>query len=153
MSQQDIENARRGYAILNEAYQAGDADLIRPLLEEQWDPDAVLVPAGVLPESAPARGWDGIVRFMAEQMKAFQPRSMWIEPDEYIDAGDRLIVPYRFGGRARHTELDVEFSFVHVFTMRAGKTTRLDVHLNKGEAFEAAGIAQSPGSGAEKPLK
>jgi ketosteroid isomerase-like protein len=133
VSQQDVENARRGYAILNEAYQADDADLIRPLLEEQWHPDAVLTPAGVLPESAPAQGYDGIVRFMAEQMKAFQPGSMWIEPIEFIDASDRLIVPYRFGGRATHTQLDVEFSFVHVFTIRDGKTTRLDVYLNKDD--------------------
>jgi ketosteroid isomerase-like protein len=148
MSRQDVENARRGYAILNEAYRADDARLIRPLLEEQWRPDAVLVPAGVLPESAPARGWDGIVQFMAEQMTAFQPRSRWIEPDEYIDTGDRLIVPYRFGGRARHTELDVEFAFVHVFTIRAGKTTRLDVHQSKAEAFEAAGVVRPPEPGA-----
>ena len=151
MSQQDVENARRGYAILNEAYRADDAELIRPLLEEQWDPEAALVPAGVLPESEPARGWDGIVRFMAEQMKAFQPRSMWIEPDEYLDAGDTLIVPYRFGGRARHTGLEVEFSFVHVFTLRDGKTTRLDVRLDKDEAFRAAGIRPSAPD-AEKPL-
>ena len=152
MSQQDIENARRGYAIFNEAYQADDPDLIRPLLEELWDPDAVLIPSGVLPESAPARGWDGIVRFMAEQMKAFQPRSMWIEPTEYIDAGDRLIVPLRFGGCAHHTELDVEFSFVHVITFRNGRTARLDVYQSKADAFEASGISQSMGSDAEKPL-
>jgi ketosteroid isomerase-like protein len=80
-------------------------------------------------------GWDGVLAFMANQMPAFEEGSMWIEPLEYIDAGDRLIVPYRFGGRAHHTGIDMEFSFVHVFTQRRGKTVRVDVYETKDEAM------------------
>jgi ketosteroid isomerase-like protein len=143
MSQRDIENARRGYAVLNEAYRSGDVDRFRPILEALWDPEVVFVAAGVLPDSsASAHGWDGVLGFISGQMQAFEEGSMWIEPLEYIDAGDRLVVPYRFGGRARHTGIEVEFSFVHVFTQRRGKTVRVDVYETKEEALEDVGLSE-----------
>ena len=65
-----------------------------------------------------------------------------MEASEFIDRGDYLIVPYRFGGRARHTGLEVEFSFVHLITLRDGKVTRCEVHKTKAEALEAAGLRE-----------
>jgi ketosteroid isomerase-like protein len=141
VAQDNVDLARRGYEALNRAYRSGDVNDFLPWLQEQFDPEVVLAPAGVLPESRPVQGWDGVLRFMAEQMKAFDDRSMWLEPLEYIDGGDALVVPYRFGGRARHTGIDVEFEFVHVFTLRDGKTTRLDVYETRDQALEAAGLA------------
>jgi ketosteroid isomerase-like protein len=67
---------------------------------------------------------------------------MWMEPLEYIDAGDRMVVPYRFGGRARHTGIDVEFAFVHVHTRRRGKTVRVDTYETKEEAFEDLALSE-----------
>ncbi|MDQ6796225.1 MAG: nuclear transport factor 2 family protein [Chloroflexota bacterium] len=142
MSQQDVENVRRGYAALNDAYRSGDVNDFLPILEENWDPEVVYEPAGVLPETHTVRGWEGVLRFMADQMKAFRDGSMWLEPLEYIDAGDRVVVPYRFGGVARHTGIEVEFSFVHVFTMRDGKAVRVDVYETKAKALEVAGFSQ-----------
>jgi ketosteroid isomerase-like protein len=146
MSQMDVENAKRGYAMLNLAYRSGNPDDFRPFLEEYWDPEVVFVPAGVLPESASVHGWDGILQFISVQMQAFEKGSMWMEPLEYIDAGDRLVVPYRFGGHAEHTGIDVEFFFVHVFTQRRGKTVRVDVYRTKEDALEDVGVS-SPEAG------
>jgi ketosteroid isomerase-like protein len=143
MSQQDIENARRGYAALNDAYRSGDLERFRPILEEFWDPDVVFVAAGVLPDSGTTtHGLDGVLGFISGQMQAFEEGSMWMEPLEYIDAGDRLVVPYRFGGRARHTGIDVEFSFVHAFTQRRGKAVRVDVYETKEQALEDLGLSE-----------
>ena len=142
MTERDIENARRGYAAVNDAYRMGDVNRFRPILEELWDPDVLFVAAGVLPDSGThVQGWDGVLRFMANQMQAFEEGSMWMEPLEYIDAGDRLVVPYRFGGRAHHTGIEVEFSFVHVFTQRRGKTVRVDVHETKDQALADVGLS------------
>jgi ketosteroid isomerase-like protein len=143
MAERDIQSARRGYALLNEAYRAGDVEIFRPHLEAEFDPEVVFEPAGVLPETQTAKGIDGLLRFTAEQMKAFADGSMWLEPLEYIDAGDRVVVPYRFGGRARHTELDVEWEFVHVFTQRHGKCVRIDVYTSKAEALADLGLADN----------
>jgi ketosteroid isomerase-like protein len=99
-------------------------------------------PAGVLPDSRarPHRGWDPVLQFIGNQMEAFSEG--WLEPDEFIDLGEYLIVPYRFGGRARHTGLDVEFSFVHLITLRGEKVIRLEVHRTKADALEAAGLRE-----------
>jgi ketosteroid isomerase-like protein len=142
VSQEDIENARRGYAALNDAYRSGDVERFRATLEEFWDPEVVFVPAGVLPESRTVHGLEDMLEFTADQMQAFEQGSMWIEPLEYIQAGDRMVVPYRFGGRARHTGIAVEFSFVHLFTQRRGKTVRVDVYTSKDEAFADVGLSE-----------
>jgi ketosteroid isomerase-like protein len=148
VSQQDIENARAGYSVMNEAYRRGDVDLMRPHLERFCDPALVFEPAGVLPESTGTRhGFDGLLDFMAEQMKAFADGSMWIDPVAVIEAEDWLVIPYRFGGRARYTGLEVEFQFVHVFTQRDGLCVRLEVYPDKTAAFaalEARGWSPAP---------
>ena len=142
MAEEDIENARHAYAALNEAYRTGDPARFLPVLERSWAPDAVFTPAGILPESAPVQGWDGVLGFIAEQMKAFKHGTMWIEPLEYIGGDNVLVVPYRFGGRAAYTGLDVEFAFAHVFFWRAGKVVQAKVFASTAEALAAAGIAR-----------
>ena len=144
MSQEMVETARRGYAHLNRAYRSGDVNDFLPWLKEQFDPGVVFVPAGVLPESRPVKGWDGMLRYTAEQMKAFEDGSMWLEPIEYIDSEDDawLAVLYRFGGTARHTGIAVEFEFVHVFTLRDGMTVRVNVYETREQALEAVGLRE-----------
>jgi len=142
MSRENVDNARRGFAALNEAYRAGDPAIFRPILEELWAPDVVLVPGGVMPDSSPRphRGWDGFLQFIGNQMEVFDEG--WVQADEFIDRGDYLIVSYRFGGRARHTGLPVELSFANLFTLRDGKVTRCEVHKTVAEALEAAGLRE-----------
>jgi ketosteroid isomerase-like protein len=139
MAAPGVEDFRRGYEVINSAYRSGDMGELRSLLEEYWDPDVVLQPAGVLPDSEqrPHRGYDAFLDFIANQAEAFS--EMWIEPDEFIELGDRLVVPYRMGGKARHTGIDVEFAFAHVFTIRDEKVVRLDVYKDKTAALEAVG--------------
>ena len=141
MSEENVENARRSYATLNQAYRAGDPSIFRPILEEYWNQDVVFN-RRVLPDSTrrARKGWDGVLAFIGGQMEAFSEG--WLEATEFIDHGDYLIVPYRFGGRARHTGLPVEFSFVHLITLHNGKVTRLEVHRTKAEALDAAGLSE-----------
>jgi uncharacterized protein len=140
MSQENVEAAKHGYAVLNAAYKSGDVnDLLE--LAEWWDPDIVLTTSGkLLPESGEWRGHQAMLRFTEAQMEAFT--QMWVEPQEFIDADDRLVVPVRFGGQARHTGIEVEFSVVHVFTVRDGRVTRLDTFVSKDEALEAVGLSE-----------
>jgi hypothetical protein len=101
MSQENVENARRSYATLNEAYSQGDPNLFRLILEEMWARDAVFEPAGVLPDSRlrPHQGWDGVLHFIGNQMEAFSEG--WVEADEFIDRGDFLIVPVSVWGMCK----------------------------------------------------
>ena len=51
-------------------------------------------------------------------------------------------MPVRFGGRARHTGIEVEFSYVHVITIQNGRTVRVDVYESKAQALEAVGLRE-----------
>jgi hypothetical protein len=58
MSQENVEAARRGYAILNAAYRSGNVEDLLPLAEETWDRDIILATSGRrLPE---AGEWSGL---------------------------------------------------------------------------------------------
>jgi ketosteroid isomerase-like protein len=140
MSQENVERACRFYAALNDVYRSGDVDDLRPLADELWDPEIILRPSGRLPEVGEWHGHDGVVRFVAGQMEAFT--QMWFEVDEFIDAGDKVVLAGRFGGHARHTGIDVEFRVAHVISMHAGRATRIDIYQSKAEALEAAGLSE-----------
>jgi ketosteroid isomerase-like protein len=137
ISEQNVELARRGYAALNDAFKTGD---FLPAIQEFCDPEIVLRPSGILPESSAMYGHEGMLRFVTLQTEAFEEFS--VEPQEVIDAGDRVVVPIRFGGRARYTGLEVAFEVVHVWTARDGKWTRLDMYVSKAEALEAVGLGE-----------
>jgi ketosteroid isomerase-like protein len=85
-------------------------------------------------------GRSGLLEFIERQMQAFEVGTMWMKPLEYIDVGDRLVVPYRWGGRARHTGIEMEFTFAHVITMRNGRMMRMEAYASKSEALEAVGV-------------
>jgi ketosteroid isomerase-like protein len=140
MSQENVEAAKRGYAMLNDALRAGGPGSLNLLVEERLDPKVVIKPSGVLPESEEVHGHDGALRFLATQMEAF--KAMWFEPQEFIDAGDRVVVRVRLGGSARHTGIAVEFERIHVWTYRGGKVARLDIYASKRQALEAAGLRE-----------
>ena len=155
MSQESVEIVRRMYKqmddagygrieALHEAHESGNFDQFLPLAEEMLHGDVVLRP----PEDSPFpeagqrewRGREGFLRFAAGQTEGFD--AMSLEPEEFIDAGDKVVVPLQFGGRARHTGLEVKFAVVHVVTVRDGKMARLDIYMSKAEALEAAGLSE-----------
>jgi ketosteroid isomerase-like protein len=140
MSQEHVERAKRGYAMLNDALRAGDPGSLDRIVEERLDPKVVIRPAGVLPESEEVHGHGGALRFLATQMEAFT--AMWFEPQEFIDAGDRVVVRVRTSGSARHTGIAVEFERIHVWTYRGGKVARLDIFASKQQALEAVGLRE-----------
>jgi ketosteroid isomerase-like protein len=137
MSQENAERAKQGYVALNDAYRTGD---FLPAIKEFCNPQVVIKPAGVLPEVGEVRGHDEFAAFLRRQAEAFEQLS--IEPQEFIDAGDRVVVPIRLGGRARFTGLPVEFWLVQVLTLRNSKLLSVDVYTDMTEALEAAGLSE-----------
>ena len=139
MSQENVEIVRGGYVTMNGLLGRGE-EIDRSLIAEMWTTDCVLKPSGLLPESAEMKGHEGIERFIRIQMEAFDP--LQIEPLEFVDAGETVVVPIRFGGKARHTGMEVTFEVVHVWTLRDGKFARLDMFVKKGDALEAVGLRE-----------
>jgi ketosteroid isomerase-like protein len=138
MPRENVELVRRTYASLEDIYRSGEIDLTA--VEELWHRDCVLKPSGLLPESGEMHGHEGVTQFVTAQMEAIT--QMWAEPEDFIEVGDRVMVPFRFGGRARTTGIEVEFSLVHVWTVRSGKLARVDMYATKADAREAVGLRE-----------
>ncbi len=142
MSQENVEVARQAVKAINETYRTGDLLPWRRHVERTFDPEVVL-------EAAPTwaftegewSGHEGVVGFVANQMEVLE--DMWLRADDYIDVDDEcLIVAITFGGRARHTGIDVELSPFHVFRLRDGRALRWQVFQDRSEALEAAGLSE-----------
>ena len=62
------------------------------------------------------------------------------EPEEFIDAGDQIVVPFRLSAKGRGTGIKVEQRAIGVWTMRNGKAVSLMTYADKAKALEAAGL-------------
>jgi len=68
-----------------------------------------------------------------------------LSADEFIDAGDSVVVPFSVRARGKGSGAWVERRWAHVWTLRNGRVVRFEVHLDVDRALEAAGIADSSG--------
>ena len=140
MSRENVEIARRAYAAMGVAYNTGD---LLPVIEEFCDAEIVFNNEAIVsgyPEKGEWHGHEGLLQFGAGQTEAFQ--QMWIEPQEFVDAGDSVVIPLRLGGKARHTGIEIGFSVVHAVTFRDGKAVRIDVYAERTEALKAVGLTE-----------
>jgi ketosteroid isomerase-like protein len=142
MSQEKVELIGRVYDVANQTYKTGDLTELNDLLDQAVIEEIVLKPSGRFPAADEWRGHEGMRQFMVDQMEAFEAGTMWAEPQEYIDSGDKLIALGRFGGRARHTGIEVEFEFIHMWKISETTILRLDMFASKDEALEAAGLRE-----------
>ena len=131
MSQENVEAVRRSY----EAYERGDMESALAALDpeiEVYDHD--------IPDSREYRGLEGVLRWQAD-WEASWASWRW-EPEEFIDAGDRVVAVLRVHAIGRGSGIDVERLDGAVFTLRAGKCIRFDYYGSKAQALEAVGLAE-----------
>jgi uncharacterized protein len=137
------EDAKRGYAVISDAVGSGDWGAVRRYVEDRFDPQVVVKPSGILPETEEMHGQDGAVRFLQAQTEAFS--ALRLEPQEFLESGDRLLVTLRISGHARHSGIKIEFDRVHVFSYRCAQVLRMEVYANRAEALEAVGMPAGAG--------
>jgi ketosteroid isomerase-like protein len=63
-------------------------------------------------------------------------------PEEYIDAGDQVVVAVRYSGRGRASGIELEDRSFEVHTVRDGKVARKRDFKTRSEALEAAGLSE-----------
>ena len=137
MSQENVEIVKRTYDGINHAYETGE--YLQPI-EELCHPDVVLRTSGMFPESGEYYGYAGLREFTTNQAEAFEQMS--VQCAEFIDAGDRIVVPVRFGGKARHTGISATFTVAHAWTIRDGKVAAIDMYQQRSEALQAVGLEE-----------
>ena len=86
------------------------------------------------------RGHDGMRELFAAQADVFDP--FRLEPEEFLDAGDQVVVMARAGGIARASGVEVLGRFGHVWTLRGGKIVHFKEFKDPDEALQATGLAE-----------
>jgi ketosteroid isomerase-like protein len=133
MSDENVNLARKGY----EALASGDLDAVLALLDRDV---SVEVHTGRpdLPEML--RGHKGFLDNLLGLTDVFE--DIEIEPEEFIDLGEHLVVPIYTAGHGRASGIKVESRVVHIWTIRDGKATRFRVYGTRQEALEALGLTE-----------
>ena len=135
MPGENVELVRTIYAMLNEAY--ASRAYRREDFAAFYPPDVVLRTSGILPADSECRGYEAVREFTVDHAPAF--RAMFVEPDEYIDAEERVVVPVRFGGESRDTGIETTSYVVHVWSVRSGKVSELVIYRSRDAAVGGIG--------------
>jgi ketosteroid isomerase-like protein len=101
---------------------------------ELFDPEVEIHPPGGPIGGSVQRGYQGVVRNWRDLLATFD--EFLIDPLEFHESGEQVVVIQRNVGRMRGMEVD-EMSSV-LFTLRDHRITRIDVFASREGALEAA---------------
>ena len=132
MSQQNVELVKRTL----KAFEQGGLDASL----RYYDPEVTWQEARDEPEAETYRGHDGLRALAEKWLMPFD--DLRIEPQEFIDAGEAVVMPYRFRARERSSGTDVTAPEMWVFWLRDGKINEVREYRHKAEALEALGLSE-----------
>ena len=132
MSEKDLDAIRCAYADLNRRDVEAWLDA--------FDPNAEMYDLAGGPEAPPRRGHDALREWVEEVDEIWEDGRY--EPEEFIVAGDFVVVAVRVRARRRDTRLRIDVSMFQVFEMRDGRIQRGRAYLDKDEALEAVGLSE-----------
>jgi len=93
------------------------------------------------PEGQPVfRGRDGFDEMTAMLADAW---GKWrIEPERFLDGGDRVVVFARILAEGGASGVPIELETTHVWTVRNGRATSMQAYRDRSQALEAAGLSE-----------
>jgi ketosteroid isomerase-like protein len=84
------------------------------------------------------RGHAGVVRWLEDWSSAWSEFTM--EPEEFIDAGDRVVAVVRMRATGRSSGLVLDRQDAVVQELRDGMIVRLDYYNSRDQALKAVGL-------------
>jgi ketosteroid isomerase-like protein len=133
MSQENVEIVKRSY----EAFNRRDVDGAMELLDPEVELHGTI---GGLEEDLVVRGPDGI-----RQRFEIEDNDIWdehrIEPQEFIDAGDRVVVLQREYQRSKGG-VELVIDTASILDLRGGRIVRMQGYMDRAAALEAAGLSE-----------
>jgi ketosteroid isomerase-like protein len=129
MPQENLELVSR----IHDGWSRGDFSIGRDLMapDFEWHQQAEAVEPGS--HRGPAIG--GAISKIFEVYENFR-----VEPEEYIDAGDKVVVAARVQAVGKGSGLELDQRFAFVWTVRRGRLADLAVFGDRREALDAAGV-------------
>jgi uncharacterized protein len=132
MSQENVEIVRRAFEHFTTTGEP---------LWESMDPEFEVFDHDI-PDAGIYRGREGVLSWLADWSEPWAEFSL--EPQRWIDAGDQVVVVARLTARGRGSGVEVNRRDALVYTVRDGKTTRLDYYNDESEALESIGLREQP---------
>jgi ketosteroid isomerase-like protein len=137
LSQENVEIVRELMALWERARESGEPPPHTDLLAPDFEIDMsrrVFNPAVY-------RGIDGLARLNEEI------RDVWEEfrnvPEQFIDAGDRVVVIVTSHARGRGSGVELETrTYATIWTLRDGQATRVQVGVDPNEALKGVGLEE-----------
>jgi len=133
MSRENVEIVQKASELLERRDWARMTDVIDPDVELHGT-------VGGLEEGKILQGLQQIVEaFDRESEEAWDEHR--IEPLEFVDAGDRVVILHREYQRSKSgVELVIDTASIH--DLRGGRIVRIQGYMNPAEALKAAGLSE-----------
>ena len=131
-SRNNIDIIRRGYGDLNRR------DIEAWL--EAFHTDAEMYDVAGGPQTAARQGHEALREWVQAMDEIWEDGRH--EPEEFIDAGDFVVVVLRVRARRRDGGVPFDLPLLHVFEMRDGRIQRGTAYLDKVEALQAVGLSE-----------
>jgi ketosteroid isomerase-like protein len=135
-----FELIKRSYPIYNDGpgILRGDHD---EFYAELCHPDAELIVPRIYPDmEASYVGVEGLRR-QRRHMEEIWDDLHW-EPERFIESGETILVLLTLSGVAKQSQAPVSAQVAHLWTLEDGRVRRLEVYLDRAEAFAAAGLEE-----------
>jgi uncharacterized protein len=124
--EQDVERLRDAYDAFNE----GGVEAFL----ERLTPDFHVRDRDSSPDRETRYGREGIIQLFDSYMEAFD--ALRLEPEEFIEAGDQIVVSLRQRIRGKGSGAEVEGHIAHAWTLRGPDIYRLRIFGDKDQALE-----------------
>jgi len=85
-------------------------------------------------------GWDGVMEYMVNWYSQWEDYE--VEPLEFLDAGDQVLVVMQERGRMDREGLNVTQEFSHSFKLREGLVVEWRMYDPHEQALEAVGLSE-----------
>jgi ketosteroid isomerase-like protein len=115
------------------------------MLREHTSPDFVCTMAGPGGFSADYPGPEGFFEAWDDWLAPFE--SLNVDIEDMIDAGEHCVFLVRQKAVPKGTTATVDNAGAAVLTVRSGKLSRIEFHLDRGEAMRSAGLQPSGAPG------
>ena len=139
MSQENVEMVRRAY----DAFLRSDWNSLSELIDPDFEFRGTV---GGLEEGRIARGAQQFREvFEKEDLDAWDERRF--EPEDFIDAGDCVVVLQREYRRGRGSGVELETETAIVFGMRGGRIMHIQGYMDRFLALEAVGLSEQDAHG------
>src|SRR6478672_11555898 len=134
MSQENVEIVREVF----ESFLSGDQKRTARLVDPEVEFHGTV---GGLEEGRIAHGLSQIVEtFEEEDLEAWEERRL--EPEEFIDAGNDVVVLLHEYRRGRGSGVELEAKTAVVVAVSGGRVVRIQGYMDRTAALEAAGLSE-----------